>query len=67
MELPEITRVEKIDIEEGDLLAVFVKGYHSMESLEGTKKLLVDSFLPKQVKVVIVNVDIVDMKVFRAE
>lgn len=67
MELPEITKTEKIDVEEGDLLAVFVKGYHSLEKLEKVKKELTDSFLPKKVKVVIVNEEVMDMKVFRAE
>lgn len=67
MELPEITKTEKIDIEDGDVLVVFVKGYHALVELERVKKTLADSFLPKKVKVVIADGEVIDMKVLRAE
>jgi hypothetical protein len=67
MDLPEITKVEKIDIQNGDVLAVFVKGAHPASELERIKKKLTDDFLPKVVKVEIMNAEIVDLKVLRAE
>ena len=65
--LPEITKVEKIDVENGDVLAVMVKGLHAPEALEHVKKSMTDSFLPKIVKVVILNAESVELKVIRAE
>ena len=65
--LPEITKVEKIDIEDGDILAVFIKGVHSQEMFAKVTKELSASFLPKIVKVHVFNADVVELKVIRAE
>ena len=67
MVLPEITKTEIIHVEDGDVLGVFVKGYNTQESLERIRQELCNKFLPKKINVVIINADVVDLKVLRAE
>jgi hypothetical protein len=65
MELPEITKVEKIDVQSGDYLAVFIKGNFPFEIHERIRQQLVKDFLPKNVTVKIFNADLVELKVLR--
>lgn len=67
MELPEITKVEKIDLKNGDYLAVFVKGNVPMAIIEDMKRRIEIDFLPTIVKVQIFNADLVEIKSFRVE
>ncbi len=61
----EIDSIKRIDVKDGDVLAVFVKGRQSAESLILMKQKIANDFLPSVVKVEIFNAEIVDMKVFR--
>ena len=65
LENVEISNVEIISPIDGDVIAVYVKGYHSQEALEFMKKEIRTSFLPKIVKVIIINAELVDIKVMR--
>ena len=67
MDLPEITKTEVIRVEDGDVLGVFIKGHSTQESLERLKQELRNKFLPKKIEVAIINADVVDLKVLRAE
>jgi hypothetical protein len=67
MEEINIDRVEKIDVENGDVLAVFVERPVPPELLEESKRKIEDAFLPKKVRVVILNAALVEMKVLRAK
>ena len=61
----DIKAVEKIDIDNGDVLAVYVNGRHSMEELEKLKQELSILFLPKKVNVIVLNYELVKMQVIR--
>ena len=65
MELPEIQKVEKLDLQNGDYLAVFIKGHIPMEASERLKCQLEKDFLPKIVTVRVFNADLVELKVLR--
>lgn len=67
MDLPEITKIEVINVQDGDVLAIFVKGHHMKETLERLKIELAEKFLPKKIEVAIVNADLIDLKVLQAE
>lgn len=63
-----IERVLKIDVEDGDVLAICLKGsYLSAEKREQIIKGFQDAFLPKNVKVIMVNADVMDLKVVRVK
>jgi hypothetical protein len=63
----EVVKVEKIDIQDGDVLAVYLRGMYSVERMQATKEMFVNAFLPKKVKVVLVNGDAADLRVLRTE
>ena len=67
MDLPEITKTEVIRVEDGDVLAVFVKGSHLSSVLERVKQKLTNDFLPKKITVEIINADAIDLKVIRVQ
>ena len=62
-----VKSVEVIKVEDGDILAVMVKGLHAPEALGRIKKSMTESFLPKKVNVIILNVEYIELKVIRAE
>ena len=62
-----VKSVEVIKVEDGDALAVMVKGVHSQEMFAKITKELSASFLPKVVKVHVFNADVIELKVIRAE
>lgn len=63
----EIKNAEIIRAQDGDVIVVSVKGYAHAPELERVKEELTKLFLPKSVKVVIVNGEILELKVMRAE
>ena len=74
MENAPVKSVEVIKVEDGDVLAVMVKGLSVMvkdlsapEALERIKKTMTESFLPKKVSVVVMNAETVGLKIIRAE
>jgi hypothetical protein len=68
MKLPEIIKAETICVEDGDVLVVYVKPSVPLAVRERTKKDIANLFLPKIVKVIVCNADlVVDIKVIRAE
>lgn len=62
----EIESVKKIDIQDGDVLVISIKGHLPIEKKEEIKRNFEDSFLPKKVAVKVVNADLVDIQVLRA-
>jgi len=68
MESITIEKAEIIKVQDGDVVAVFVKGYQpSDEEKERIRTYLEKSFLPKIVKVHVFNSALVEIKVLRAE
>lgn len=67
MENAPVQVTEVVRVEEGDVLAVMVRGLHTPETLEQMKQKMSNLFLPKIVKVVILNIDAVELKVIRVE
>lgn len=62
-----VKSTEVIKVEDGDVLAVMVKGLRAPEALGRIKKSMTELFLPKKVNVVILNAEDVELKVIRAE
>jgi hypothetical protein len=63
---PEIVRVEKVEVNEGDVLAVYVRGLLSAEARAMEKQRIEKAFLPKAIKVLILNADAVQVQVFKS-
>lgn len=64
----EIRVVEKLDLQNGDVLAVYIKAPQlSAAEKEQIKKQISDAFLPKLIKVLVVNAEVVKMQALRVE
>ena len=62
----QVKYIMKIDVEEGDVLAVALKtSYISEAGREKLRKEMQDAFLPKVIKVVVINADVVDLKIIQ--
>lgn len=61
----EVKSVEKIDINSGDVLAVYVRGVMPVEILERLKHDIKKEFLPKKINVLVINADSVKMQVIK--
>ena len=60
----EVIKTEKVEVNDGDVLAVYIRGYLSAEAREMEKQRIIKAFLPKTIKVLIVNVDAVQLQVY---
>lgn len=61
----EIKTVEKIEVESGDVLAVYVKNRISHEETERLRLELQKSFLPRKVNVIVLNYELVKLQVIK--
>lgn len=62
-----IDKTEVLKVQDGDVVAVFIKGYVPMENIERMCVTLQDAFLPKKVTVKAFNAEMVEIKVLRPE
>lgn len=62
----QITKVQKINIQDGDVLAVYVLHPLPIQAQVIVKENFERSFLPRKVKVLILNAEAMELEVLRA-
>jgi len=63
----EIKTVEKLDLKDGDVLAVYIKGMPSQSDITYIERRLTEMFLPKIVKVLVINAETVKLQALRTD